>query len=109
MFAEAIDLLYENGTLVFAAAGNNGRANALTSPACIARAISVSSVTWEDDIALVGNSGPNLDLLAPGVSILSDAPGGGLTTLSGTSMASPHAAGVAALLLSAYPASPAAT
>jgi len=109
MFADVVNTLYDNGTLVFAAAGNNGRPNLLSSPACISRAMSVSSVTWGDEVFFGGNSGPNLDLLAPGVSIVSDAPGGGLETLSGTSMASPHAAGVAALLLSAYPASPAAT
>jgi len=103
LFAKAIDLLYQDGTLVFAAAGNNARSNKLTSPACIRNAVSVSSVTSADEIAFSGNSAPTLDLLAPGVGIVSDAVGGGLTVLSGTSMASPHAAGLAALLFSAQP------
>jgi hypothetical protein len=103
LFAKAIDLLYQNGTLVFAAAGNNARPDKLTSPACIRNAISVSSVTSDDEIAFIGNSGPNLNLLAPGVDIESDAAGGGLIVLSGTSMASPHASGAAALLFSAQP------
>jgi hypothetical protein len=103
LFAKAIDLLRQNNTLVFAAAGNNARPNRLTLPACIRNAISVSSVNADDEIAFIGNSGPNLDLLAPGVEIESDAVGGSLTVLSGTSMASPHAAGVAALLFSAQP------
>ena len=67
LFADAIDLLYQQGTLVFAAAGNNGRPDKLTSPACIRNAVSVSSVNADDEISYVGNSGPNLDLLAPGV------------------------------------------
>jgi hypothetical protein len=107
LFADAIDLLYQQGTLVFAAAGNNARPDKLTSPACIRNAVSVSSVAPDDDISYVGNSGPNLDLLAPGVGIVSDAVGGGVNTLSGTSMASPHAAGTAAVLLSAQPGAPA--
>ena len=78
LFAEVIDLLYKNGTLVFVAAGNNAKPDRLASPACIRNAVSVSSVTSGDDISYLGNSGANLDLLAPGVGIVSDAPGGGL-------------------------------
>lgn len=103
LFSAAVNLLYQRGTLVFAAAGNNANPGRLASPACIRNVLSVSSVTAKDEIALSGNSGANLDLLAPGVGIISDAVGGGLTTLSGTSMASPHAAGAATLLFSAQP------
>ena len=44
------------------------------------------------------SSGPKVEIAAPGVSITSDKRGGGLTTMSGTSMACPHVSGVAALV-----------
>ncbi|MCB9176126.1 MAG: S8 family serine peptidase [Caldilineae bacterium] len=49
------------------------------------------------------NRGPNLDLLAPGVAIVSDGLRGGVDTKSGTSMASPHVAGAFALLMAEAP------
>lgn len=103
MFAELIETFRERGGLVFAAAGNNGDPGRLTAPACVGGAIAVGAVDRQDAVADFSNGGTGLDLLAPGVGILSDSPGGGLTTLSGTSMASPHAAGAAALLIGAVP------
>ncbi len=103
LFRELITLLERRGTLVFAAAGNDRKADALTSPACVERAIAVGAVDAADQVASFSNGGPLLDLLAPGVGILSDGLNGGLAFASGTSMATPHAAGVAALLLSARP------
>jgi subtilisin family serine protease len=103
LLADAIDQLWQNGTVVFAAAGNEGRTNAMTAPACIARAVAVGAVDADDAVARFSNSSPDLDLLAPGVDIVSDGLDGKTATLSGTSMATPHAAGVAALVLSARP------
>lgn len=103
MFAAVIDRLWQRGTLVFAASGNDGRRDALSAPACVARAVSVAAVDGGDAIAPFSNRGPTLDLFAPGVDVVSDGLAGGLSLLSGTSMAAPHAAGTAALLLSARP------
>ncbi|MCA1845610.1 MAG: S8 family serine peptidase, partial [Actinobacteria bacterium] len=62
----------------------------------------------DDTLADFSNYGPGVDLMAPGVCITSTWKGGGYNTISGTSMASPHAAGAAALYLSDHPgASPA--
>ncbi|MDX2166219.1 MAG: S8 family serine peptidase [Deltaproteobacteria bacterium] len=103
LFADAIEQLWKRGVLVFVASGNRGRPNAMSTPACVGRAIAVGAVDGGDAIASFSNRSDALDLLAPGVDILSDGLDGGLATLSGTSMASPHAAGEAALLISARP------
>lgn len=102
-FARAIRALRERGVLTFVAAGNNGEPDRLTQPACIEAAVAVGSLTKRGDVARGSNSGPVLDLFAPGVGIASDGVDGSVTFISGTSMASPHAAGLAALLLEVDP------
>jgi subtilisin family serine protease len=61
-------------------------------------------VDQEDTLADFSNDGPAVDLIAPGVCIASTWKGGGYNTISGTSMASPHVAGLAALWVAAHPA-----
>ncbi len=90
------------------AAGNEGFANALGSPACITGAISVGSVDLADRVDPTSNSAPFLSLLANGVNVTSALPsvlsGGALWgAASGTSMAAPHVAGAFAALRSADP------
>jgi subtilisin len=73
------------------------------------RARSTCRADEDDTLADFSNYGAGVDLMAPGVCITSTWKGGGYNTISGTSMASPHAAGAAALYLSGHPgASPAA-
>ena len=117
-FAQVIGLLRSHGTAVFACSGNTGSPNSMGAPACVSNAISVGAVydssfgpyngscsdtTAADVVTCFSDSDPTLDLLAPGSSIRSTARGGGSTLMSGTSMASPHAMGTAALLLGIKP------
>lgn len=103
LFADAMEQLWARGALVVAAAGNDGRRNAMSSPACVSRAVAVGAVDANDVVWAKSNSSPTLDLLAPGVEIVSDGLDGGLQRLTGTSMAAPHVAGTAALLFAARP------
>jgi hypothetical protein len=102
-FAQVLGMLRARGTVTFVAAGNGGRVNAIGSPACISSAVSVGAVLKNDEVWAVSDAYADLDLLAPGVGIVSTGLGDSLATLSGTSMATPHATGSAALLLALNP------
>lgn len=97
-FQDACTALYESGTVIVAAAGNTGTLQPFY-PAAYAHVIGVGATDASDALAYFSTCGPHVDLVAPGVSVYSTYKGDTYTTLSGTSMASPHVAGVAALVI----------
>ena len=98
---EACDAAYSAGHLLVAAAGNEGnppgRGDNVGYPAAYDSVIAVAASDNNDNRAWWSSTGPDVELIAPGASILSTIPGNDYDTKSGTSMASPHAAGAAAL------------
>jgi subtilisin family serine protease len=120
LYAQAVANARQAGITVFAAAGNQGQTNALMAPACVSGVVAVGA-TYDSDlgtvtlgrctdenatvdrIACAGNRGAELDLLAPGIAIVSTALGGGERSESGTSMSTAHASAAAALLWQAKP------
>ena len=106
----AIRNLHNDGVTVVVAAGNETTDACTKSPARVAEAITVAASDANDAMASFSNGGTCVDLFAPGVSVLSawSTSDTATNTISGTSMASPHVAGVAARHLQANPgASPA--
>lgn len=102
VMSRAVQDAYTAGRLVVAAAGNSGAAMLLC-PARQVEALAVGATTPGDELAGFSNYGEGLDLVAPGDSIYSTLPGDGYGYKSGTSMATPHVAGLAALVWSLAP------
>jgi subtilisin family serine protease len=96
------DAAYQAGVVVVAAAGNNNR-NEPFYPASFHHVISVAATTNADVKASFSNYGPAVDIAAPGASITSTYADGGYYSMSGTSMATPHVVGLAALVRSYHP------
>jgi thermitase len=101
--AAAVVAASANGILIVAAAGNDG-SSALTYPAAYPQVVSVAAVDRHDQRAPFSTANYDVEVAAPGVDILSTWNDGGYRTESGTSMATPYAAGVAALIAGRNPA-----
>jgi subtilisin family serine protease len=102
LIRDAIRYATSAGALVIAAAGNSGT-NTKHYPAAYPEVIAVTATDENDNLASFSTYGDWVDLAAPGTSIYSTYLWNTYVSLSGTSMACPHVAGVAALVWSRYP------
>jgi subtilisin family serine protease len=104
--AIALGRLEDSGVLVAIAAGNESQDTANVVPAGLDKGVVVSAYDASNGyggFAWFSNYGDEVDIAAPGVSINSTVPGGSYSSYDGTSMASPHVAGAAAVYFAMNP------
>jgi hypothetical protein len=115
VYTGAVDAMATAGVFLSAAAGNTGNygCSSITDPPAIYSSVfTAGSINEDGNISSFSSLGPVLvdgsnrqkpDLLAPGEQVISSFPGGGYSTVDGTSFAAPHVTGVVALMWSANP------
>jgi subtilisin family serine protease len=98
----AVAGLVGKGVFVASSAGNSGADDCTVAPRAFPGVLVVANSTIEDLRATSSSTGHCVDIYAPGTSIRAPVPGGGIASYTGTSMAAPHAVGVAALYKQTY-------
>ena len=104
---DAVTVAYDSGVLIVAAAGNNGTCSGTDDtvkyPGRYPQVMAVAATNSADGRPCFSSTGSAIEVAGPGNNIYSTDKNGDYTTNSGTSMASPHVAGTAALVWAAYP------
>ena len=109
VLTSAVTELVNRGVFVASSAGNSGANDCGSAPRASRGVLVAANSTIDDDRGPRSSTGDCVDLYAPGTGIRSTFPGGGTASYTGSSMAAPHAAGVAALYKQTYGDAPSST
>ncbi|MGX8797108.1 S8 family peptidase [Fusibacter sp. JL298sf-3] len=101
-YSDACDYAVQQGVVVVAATGNDSR-NSISYPAKYASTIAVGNIDVNKQRWGTSNYGDGLEIMAPGRNVLSTTPNNKYARYTGTSMATPHVAGIVGLMVAANP------